>query len=417
MRFIDRIRKLDLDERIRILESYLKKHPEDGIGAYRYLSHLYVLKGDLSSAGKTLKYGIEKNPNNLWLQLELGDFYFFTLEDVERAEEIYRNIFTKFSKPERSTLSPYRYVLKRLTTITYNKGKLDEARRFYELFYAIEPSDFYATDFVRFGELLFKEGKIDEARKVIETGIKTHPKKKELKEFANKYLGGNYVFENNTLETFIEKIPVRTPLVKEDDDLIEIIKKYALPYLKVGDIVTISSCVAAIAEGRLFPVDSIKVSKLARFVSHFVNQESIPFGGAAPLANPYAMQVAIEEVGPIRIILGFLAGAIGKVFGLDGVFYRVAGEQSALIDDPPGAIPPYDYYIIPGPIDSNGLVRKIKKEINSEVAIVDANELGRAWVVGATEGINKKELEKVLSDNPAGNEDEGTPIVIVRFSK
>ncbi len=187
-----------------------------------------------------------------------------------------------------------------------------------------------------------------------------------------------------------------------------------MPYARNGDIITISSCVAAIAEGRIYPVDSIKVSKLARFISRFVNQESIPFGGAAPLANPYAMQIAIEEAGALRIVMGFLLGAIGKVFGLNGVFYKVAGEQSALIDDPPAAIPPYDYYIIPGPIDSNKLAKRIRDVIGFEVAIVDANELGRAWVVGKTENVNKEKLEKILSDNPAGNEDEGTPIVIVR---
>ncbi|MGB9832863.1 MAG: coenzyme F420-0:L-glutamate ligase [Caldisericum exile] len=418
MRYIDRIKTFDIDDRIRILKSYLTENPRDGIGAYRYLSHLYVLKNDYKEAEEILKNGIEKNPENLWLQLELGDFYFFTVQDVKRAEEVYKGIFSHFKEPQKSTLSPYRYVLKRLTTIAYNNGNVDEATEFYRLFYEIEPSDFYASDFIKYASLLLKNGNFELAKKVVEVGIKTHPKNRELKEFANQYLGFNYDVYNNsqksTQKSTIEKIPVKTPLIKEDDNLIEIIKQYALPYARNGDIITISSCVAAIAEGRIYPVDSIKVSKLARFISRFVNQESIPFGGAAPLANPYAMQMAIEEAGALRIVMGFLLGAIGKVFGLNGVFYKVAGEQSALIDDPPAAIPPYDYYIIPGPIDSNKLAKRIRDVIGFEVAIVDANELGRAWVVGKTENVNKEKLEKILSDNPAGNEDEGTPIVIVR---
>lgn len=417
MKFIERIKSFDVEKRIELLNSYLKDHPEDGIGAYRYLSHLFTLKNDYVSAEETLKKGVTNNPNNLWLKLELGDFYYYFLGDIEKGESIYREILSYFAKPEKSTLSPYRYVLKRLTTISYSKRNYEEAKNFYKLFYAIEPSDFYATDFIRYAEVLLEFGEVELAKKVIETGIKTHPKKKELKEFANKFLDGRYEVEKMQLKSTIEKIPVKTPLIKEDDDLIEIVKKYASPLLEKDDVVTLSSCVAAIAEGRLYPVDSIKASVLARFVSHFVNQESVPFGGAAPLANPYAMQIAIEEVGAFRIVLGFVLGALGKVFGLQGVFYKVAGEQTALIDDPPGAIPPYDYYIIPGPKDSNELANRIKESIGHEVAIVDANELGRAWVVGATSGINRKSLEKVLLDNPAGNEDEGTPIVIVRGFK
>jgi tetratricopeptide (TPR) repeat protein len=414
MNFIEKIKEFDIEKRIELLEDYLKKHPEDGIGAYRYLSHLYTLKGDLKRAEEILKKGVQNNPQNLWLKLMLGDFYFFTLKNEGKAEEIYKEILSHFDSPVRSTLSPYRYVLKRLTTIAYNKGNFDEAKKFYEMFYAIEPSDFYASDFLKYAEILYKSGEVEKAKSVIDVGIRTHPKKNELKEFANKFLNGSYTIESRTYESEVKKIPVKTPIIKEDDDIIEIVKNYAGPLLEKGDIVTISSCVAAIAEGRIYPVDAIKVSPIARFVSRFVNQESVPFGGAAPLANPYAMQVAIEEVGSLRILLGFVLGAIGKIFGFEGVFYRVGGPQTALIDDPPGAIPPYDYYVIPGPKDSNKLAEKIKNTIGFDVAIVDANELGRAWVVGASGKIDKKRLEKVLTDNPAGNEDEGTPIVIVR---
>ena len=46
--------------------------------------------------------------------------------------------------------------------------------------------------------------------------------------------------------------------------------------------------------------------------------------------------------------------------------------------------------------------------------MVDANHLSGAWVVGASEGVDRDWLTRVLADNPAGNEDEGTPVVLVR---
>jgi hypothetical protein len=48
------------------------------------------------------------------------------------------------------------------------------------------------------------------------------------------------------------------------------------------------------------------------------------------------------------------------------------------------------------------------------VAIVDANPQSGAWVVGASPGVDATWVEAALSDNPAGNEDERTPIVILR---
>ena len=49
-----------------------------------------------------------------------------------------------------------------------------------------------------------------------------------------------------------------------------------------------------------------------------------------------------------------------------------------------------------------------------DAAIVDANHLSGAWVVAASDAIDKRWLEAALNDNPAGNQDERTPVVIVR---
>jgi hypothetical protein len=50
------------------------------------------------------------------------------------------------------------------------------------------------------------------------------------------------------------------------------------------------------------------------------------------------------------------------------------------------------------------------------VAIVVALLIYFAFYFSSS-GVNKKLLEEVLSDNPAGNEDQQTPIVIVRNLK
>lgn len=407
-----------LTDAISLLEKFVLLNPREREGAHRYLSILHVRNKNCEKAKEVLKNAIRNQPENQWLELFYGDILFFDCEEREEAITIYEKILARFPEPVKSTMSPYRYVLKRLSNYYYETGKKDLAKKHFELFYSIQPSDFYATDFLRYTQVLLDFAEIDTAKDVLAVGIKTHPHDDNLINFAKRVFPQDKFWHSgkpSVKEVRDAKIiPVRTELIREGDIIEEVIDRCTKKIRKHNDIITVSSCVASIAEERVIPVDTVKPGFFARLYSSFVSQKSVPFGGAAPLANPYAMQVAIEETGLARISLGILLGAIFKLFGKSGVFYRVAGPQSALIDDPPASIPPYDYAIIPGPKDSFLTAQKIKHKTGCEAAVVDANDLGYAWVVGYTEGVNKEWLENVLSGNPAGNEDQATPIVIVR---
>lgn len=422
MNVIDEARKLKNDNKIEsaiaILENFVNKNPRESIGAHRYLAFLYLKKEDKEKGVSILLKAAESNPYNLWLKMMLGDFYYFQLNEVDKAISIYENLLKSFDQPEGSTMSPYRYILKRLSNIFFERGDLDKSEQYFELFYALEPSDFYATDFMRFAHTLIHSRKEDRALDILSIGVKCHPGDYKLYQFAKSiFPNASFEYKEKISRGKIEgvtKIPVTTPIIQEGDDIYQIIDAATKDKRVAGDIITVSSCVVAIAEERVFTVDTIKVSRLAQIVSHFVSHKNVPFGGAAPLANPASMEIAIKEVGKFRIILGTLAGAIGKLFRKSGWFYIVAGQQSALIDDPPAAIPPYDYSVIPGPKDSFFTSKKIKELTGFEAAVIDANDIGAAWVVGYTSKVDKQKLETILSDNPAGNEDQQTPIVLVR---
>ena len=177
---------------------------------------------------------------------------------------------------------------------------------------------------------------------------------------------------------------------------------------------TLSSCVAGLMEGRIYMEGAVKPGFLARFLSRFVDQKDIPFGGAAPMANPLSMQVLLEEIGSVRTTFAAVMGGVGKMLGQKGWFYVLAGEDAGQIDDVLGSLPPYDYYVIMGPKDPPGLAQAIADEIGCEAAIVDANDLGVAWAVGYSSGVDAPWLEDVMSTNPAGNQEQQTPIVLVR---
>lgn len=64
----------------------------------------------------------------------------------------------------------------------------------------------------------------------------------------------------------------------------------------------------AISQGRAFLSSSVKSGLLARFLCKFPNKDG-------SLATPQAMQLAINEVGMLRVLMGAVAAAFGKALG------------------------------------------------------------------------------------------------------
>ncbi len=207
------------------------------------------------------------------------------------------------------------------------------------------------------------------------------------------------------------RYPIRTKLIiPEDKDISKIIEEFVGKYVEPGDIVFISEKVVAITQGRSYPIKEIKASWLAKFLSKFVTKTPIGIG----LGSPETMHLAIEEVGIVRILIASLIGVIGKIFGVKGLFYIIAGDGARSIDGAvPYAIAPYNTYVSKGPLNANEISESIAQKINAKVTIVDANDFG-VNILGASQGIDKKLVARIIKDNPLGQSDEQTPIGIIR---
>ena len=209
----------------------------------------------------------------------------------------------------------------------------------------------------------------------------------------------------------IERIPVQTRILSASDDMLDIIREYALPLLKEGDILSLSESPLAITQGRAIPVDQIKPGKLARFLSRHVMR--VPYG--IGLGSPASMQCAIDECGAPRIMFAALVSAFTKMLGRKGDFYRLAGKQAALIDAAETSpVEPYTHTVIKGPLHPETVAKEISNAIGFPVAVMDINDIGGSWVIGASEGLSRHFLELVMKDNPQGQDDELTPMCIIR---
>jgi len=208
-----------------------------------------------------------------------------------------------------------------------------------------------------------------------------------------------------------QRIWVKTNIITDQDNIIDIVKKYTHGLLQKDDIITIAESVVAITQGRAIPITQIKPGLLARTLWRFVRK--VPYG--IGLRSPWSMQCAIQEVGGWRILAAALVSALGKLLRRRGDFYKIAGKQAAMIDAAhTSGVKEFYESVILGPKDPELTAQKINAAINNSVAIVDANDISGCWVVGSSRGLDAKLVEQVMDDNPAGQSDSLTPIIIIR---
>jgi hypothetical protein len=204
-----------------------------------------------------------------------------------------------------------------------------------------------------------------------------------------------------------EILLIRTHLLSHLDDPVAVVKRYALPHALPGDVVVLGETPVAIMQGRWRHPQQIQPSWLARRLCTF-------FLPTSSLATACGLQTLIDLVGAPRVVGAFLVGAMAKLLGKPGVFYQLAGDQAALIDDVTGTLPPYDQFVVLGPSRPQTVVTEIREQTGLPAAIVDVNDLKAVRIVARTEDVDASLLRRVLVDNPAGNAAEQTPLLLIR---
>ena len=207
------------------------------------------------------------------------------------------------------------------------------------------------------------------------------------------------------------RIPVKTHVVMREDDLFEVLDKYTKDLRQPGDIIFVSEKVVAITQGRAFPISEIKPGWFAKFLVKFVYKSPYGIG----LGSPYTMQLAVEDVGVPRLLLGCAAALVTKPFGIRGVFYKVCGPRAYAIDGPCDCtIPPYNRYAKMAPKNPDKVARKLKEKLGNEVIVLDANDLNVDILGKSSKDLDVKFLKALFKDNPLGQNSQQTPVAIVR---
>lgn len=214
--------------------------------------------------------------------------------------------------------------------------------------------------------------------------------------------------------TKYRRLCIKTHVITNDDNIVDVAEKYAKPLAEPGDTLVISEKAVACTQGRAIPLTDIKPRKLAYFLSKHVTKTPVGIG----LGMPETMEMALRECGTPRILFAASVSVIGKLLGKSGWFYIVAGDRARSIDGPCHyTLPPYNKYVVLGPRDPARVSDEIADRIKINVAIIDANDLGCVILGSSKNAPSNETLCKILKDNPLGQTNEQTPMGIIRIEK
>jgi len=209
-----------------------------------------------------------------------------------------------------------------------------------------------------------------------------------------------------------ERLPVQTHLVHVKESLEDVLRTYVTPVYQPGDFVVLSEKVVAITQGRVIHRSLVRPGLLAKLIVKGVT----PLRDDVGFSDPAKMQVAIYRAGWWRMAAAMTVGGVTRLFGRRGDFYRIAGNRVSEIDGfSHHTIRPFNEFAMLGPEDPARDAQRIEDETGWPIAIVDANNID-VKVLGQSRGVpvSAAEVRLAVLDNPLGQDDERTPIIVVR---
>lgn len=212
------------------------------------------------------------------------------------------------------------------------------------------------------------------------------------------------------------RIPVRTHLLHIKEPLAPVFDRYVRTVLAPGDWLAVSEKFVTISQGRVIHRSVVRPGVLARLIVKGVTKHANDVG----YSDPRKMQVAIMQAGWWRMLAATLGGGFTRIaFGRRGDFYRIAGHGVAEIDGfNPDTVAPFDEFAMLGPSDPDATAQEIADHVGVPVAIVDANNIN-VEVLGVSRDlpVSRATVRATILDNPLGQNDELTPIIVVRRSE
>jgi len=204
---------------------------------------------------------------------------------------------------------------------------------------------------------------------------------------------------------------IKTHFVKQGESYIDIMEKYVKPNYKQGDFISISEKIIALCQNRIVKREDIKIGFWAKFLSKFASHPDTGVG----VGETIKMQYAIDKVGLPKVLYASGVSAVTKLFGKKGKFYEIVGDEVSGLDGFYDHVwKEYADIGIELPANPSGVCNEIKEKLGISAMLVDANDLGQE-ILGFSDDLKPMEdkLKEFIKDNPAGQGQEKTPIILM----
>ncbi len=209
---------------------------------------------------------------------------------------------------------------------------------------------------------------------------------------------------------------IQTHFVQRGEDQVALIEKYVRPLYQQGDVVSFGAKVMCMCVNSVKTRDEVKPGFWAKFLWRFAGINHTGVG----MHEPYKLQLVIDICGLPRVLLAVVCSALTKPFGVHGVFYRVCGKGVGGIDGFyfRSSFDVYKQLALINPDHPDELCDDLAKKTGIPIVLMDANDLQRDQL-GKSKNFpyTDEEIQDFMRDNPSGQGDEMTPLILVREMK
>ena len=206
---------------------------------------------------------------------------------------------------------------------------------------------------------------------------------------------------------------IQTHFVQVGESYLDLIEKYVLPVYQPGDILSSSEKVIAMCQKRVVTEDEVKPGFWANFLWRFAGINHTGVG----MHEPYKLQLVIDMCGLPRVLLAAFLSAVTKPFGVHGVFYKVCGQGVGGIDGFyfRSSFDVYKQMALINPPNPVELCNALEKETGIPVVLMDANDIEQNQLGKCDDfPLTDEEIQDAMRDNPSGQGDELTPLILIR---
>lgn len=210
-----------------------------------------------------------------------------------------------------------------------------------------------------------------------------------------------------------DRFAIKTHFVEVGESQTDLVEKYVRPLYRDGDVLSFGAKVMAMCTKNVYTRDQVKPGFFANLMWRFAGSNSTGIG----MHEPYKLQLVINACGLPRVLLAAFLSAVTRPFGIRGVFYKVCGKGVAGID---GFYQRSDFKVyhdlaLINNDNADELCTDLYEKTGIPVVLMDANDFDQN-ILGKSEGfpLSDQQIQEALHDNPSGQGDELTPLILVR---